>query len=496
MFTWKRSSCAALSGLLTLSVILTGCKSAGGASQKTSGSDLKPYNIVWYTYCKPQKDTPAVAEAVSKYLKDKINASLTINEIDTGDYKTKMPVIIASQEKFDICFTANWANNYFENASKGAFVDLTSTGLLDKYGKDIKKVVDPTLLAGSSIDGKLFAVPVNKEAAYQWGYFLNKTYVDKYHMDTSKIKTIADIEPLLKTIKENEPDVVPLLGGGGTGNMQLMPYDPIISQNFPVGMKIGDSSKKMVNLYETDEVKSLFQTMHTFYQAGYIPKDALTKDFTTSLNAGKIFATIVAYTPDVEYNYHGLSVVYCPLEKPIVAGTAGTGAMQAISNTSSDKNRAMMFLNLLYTDKTLLNMIGYGIEGRNYVKKGDNVAALPDGVTSSTSTYSTNVWTVGNEFLSYLQPTDTATKWDKFKAFNKDAVQSPALGFNFDSTNVASEVAQINTVISQYYPSLMCGAVDPATYLPQFNSKLKAAGLDTVVKEAQNQFNKWSSTKK
>lgn len=498
MISWKTGSRAALGGSLALSLILTGCTSTTNAKtdETSNPSSLKPYNIVWYTYNKPQKDTAKVAQAVSDYLKDKINATLTINEIATGDYKTKMPVIIASQEKFDMCFTANWANNYFDNATKGAFVDLTSTGLLDKYGKDIKKTVDSTLLTGSSINGKLYAVPVNKEAAYQWGYFLNKTYIDKYHFDTSTVKTAADLEPMLKTIKDNEPGVTPLIWGGGNGGMQLLPYDPIISQAFPVSMKIGDSSKKMVNVYNTDEIKNLFALTHKFYQAGYIPKDILTMDTAPTLNAGKFFADLVAYTPDLEYNFYKQSVVYIPLEKPIVAGTAGTGAMQAISATSGDKDRTMMFLNLLYSDAKLLNMIDYGIEGTHYTKKSDNVAALPDGVTTANAAYASNIWTVGNEFLAYLTPTDTADKWSKFKSFNKDALQSPALGFNFDSSNVSSEVAQINTVVNQYYPSLMCGAVDPNKYLPEFNSKLNAAGLDNVIKEAQTQFDKWAKTKK
>lgn len=377
---------------------------------------------------------------------------------------------------------------------------MTSTKLLDNYGKDIKNVLDPTLITGSSINGKLYAVPVNKEAAYQWGYAFNKTFVDKYKLDTSNVKTVADAEAMFKVIKQNESDVIPLAVGGNAGTINLLPYDPIVSQTFPVAMNVINNTKKMINMYESDDVKNLFKTMNSFYKAGYIPKDAATtKSYTDKQKSGKVFATLITYTPDLELNFpalYGYSAVYCPLQTPTIAGTAGTGAMQAISTTSEDKERTMMFLNLLYSDKTLINMLDYGIENQHYVKKGDNVADLPSGVTASTNGYTANKWTVGNEFLSYLVPIDKSDKWDKYKKFNTTAVKSPALGFNFDNSKVSSQVAQINTVVSEYYPSLMSGAVDPDVYLPQFNSKLKSAGVEDVIKEAQTQYDTWTAIKK
>ena len=41
-----------------------------------------------------------------------------------------------------------------------------------------------------------------------------------------------------------------------------------------------------------------------------------------------------------------------------------------------------------------------------------------------------------------------------------------------------------------------CGAADPATAIPEFNEKLYAAGLQTVMDEKQKQLNEWLENQK
>ena len=47
----------------------------------------------------------------------------------------------------------------------------------------------------------------------------------------------------------------------------------------------------------------------------------------------------------------------------------------------------MKFLNLLYTNAEVINLIDWGIEGVHYVKNEDGTIRYPDGVTAETSTY-------------------------------------------------------------------------------------------------------------
>ena len=51
----------------------------------------------------------------------------------------------------------------------------------------------------------------------------------------------------------------------------------------------------------------------------------------------------------------------------------------AVASTCKNPEKALEFLNLTYTDKDVINLIIYGIEGKDYVKVSDNVVKYPDG---------------------------------------------------------------------------------------------------------------------
>jgi putative aldouronate transport system substrate-binding protein len=76
--------------------------------------------------------------------------------------------------------------------------------------------------------------------------------------------------------------------------------------------------------------------------------------------------------------------------------------------------------------------------------------------------------------------------------FNKSAKRSKALGFGFDPTPVKTEYAAVTNVVTQYKMPLETGSVDPDKVLPEFISKLKAAGIDKVIAEKQKQLDEWA----
>ena len=59
----------------------------------------------------------------------------------------------------------------------------------------------------------------------------------------------------------------------------------------------------------------------------------------------------------------------------------------AVASTCKNPEKALEFLNLTYTDKDVINLIIYGIEGKDYVKVSDNVVKYPDGQDASTVPY-------------------------------------------------------------------------------------------------------------
>lgn len=469
--------------LLSLSTFLAAC--SGGDSEKTSGSKAgegKPYEITWYTIGTPQKDADKVMEEVSKYTKEKINATVKMRQIDWGDYDQKMQVMIASGESFDIAYTAG--GNYVLNAQKGAFKDLNE--LLDTHGKELKATIDPAYLEGAKIDGKLYGIPSNKEVGQQSVYVFNKDIVDKYNMDISSIHSLEDLKPLLKTVKENEPDFTPI-----ATFKPYLPFDYVLEDELPFAFPLEGDKGKVVNIFESDIMMETLKTMHEFYKAGYIKADAATSTDPWPLEVQNWFVRKEMYQPYAELIWSrsaGYNVAVQPMHDPITFNNSVTGAIQAISATSKNPEKAMAFLNLLNTDPYLRNLIDRGIEGVHY-EEADNgkIKDLPARIES----YNMPSYSLGNHFILKLYENDPEDKWDAFKKFNEASVQAPTLGFYFDTNPVRTEIAAIANVANEYAPPLLTGSVDPEKYLPKANKKFKEAGLDKVLAEIQKQYDEW-----
>ncbi|MEG0804251.1 MAG: DUF3502 domain-containing protein, partial [Pygmaiobacter sp.] len=171
---------------------------------------------------------------------------------------------------------------------------------------------------------------------------------------------------------------------------------------------------------------------------------------------------------------------------------AAQETMQAISRTSKNPERAMMFLELVNTDPEIYNMIVYGLLDKHYKMVGDNtIEKIAD------SGYDTNVaWMIGNTFNGYLLNGASADVYEQTKALNESSKVSRIMGFAFNPENVKAEVSQCATVTQKYLPGFQFGLYDDVeASLADFNKELKAAGMEKIIAEKQTQLDAWSASK-
>ncbi|MBW7452643.1 ABC transporter substrate-binding protein [Paenibacillus sepulcri] len=475
------------------------------AANAPAAADLPEYTIKMFVPGVPQKDIALINEEASKYLKDKINAKLEMTIVDWGSWPDKMNLKFASNEAFDINWAASW-DNYFSRVEKGSYLPIND--LIEKYGQDAKAILNPALLKGGLYDGKNYGLPVNKEIASQRGLLLNKALVEKYKIDISTIKTLTDLEPYLDIIKKNEPGITPYLM-----NKSVNPIDNTVAfgneAELVLNMTDGGAAidreaagdeLKVFNIYADPRYKESLELMRKWYQAGYINKDAATlQDFDGAIKAGQWFAFTDQLKPgkDAEKtNSHGVPMVQVELTQPIISTGDALGSMMSISATSKDPERAMMFLNLLYTDKYLVNLLSFGIEGKHYVKKSDNIISYPEGIDGTTSGYNPGTpFMFGNQFNDYLFDNENPEKWNEFERFNGEAVESKLLGFNFNIEPVKNEISAFQNAVKEFTPGLHTGTVDPEEVLPKFLEKMKSIGMDKVYAEVQKQLDEWKASK-
>lgn len=459
--------------------------------QEPPKEELPPAELVWYVPMHElQPDIASVEAAVNAYIQPKINATLELKPIVTGDFTQKMNAVASAAETFDLVFTTNnWLFYYEPNVQKGAFTALDD--LLQTYASDyVDSIPDFVLEGARSIDGKLYAIPNYQTLANNGGFVIAQEYADKYQLDIGNIRTFKDLEPFLEQIKQNEPDKIPFLATVNSFDAYMYGYDGTGGYYY----KEGDPSYTLVDLVFTPEYRDHYTLMHEWFKKGYTNKDAGTANAAEIFKTGKVVASFEhVLKPGGEAELMnrngGQPVVTIPTWEPVFKGSQG--AMTAISKTSKNPERAMMLLNLVNTDPELFNLLAFGIEGKHYEKKSEtHIAMKPDGG------YVPNVpWTIGNVTIGYLLESQQDDTWTQTIELNESARIPDILGFAFDPEPVKTEQANISAVNKEFITAITTGTVDPAEYIPQYQEALKHAGSEKVLQEMQRQLDEFLKEK-
>ncbi|WP_088839382.1 ABC transporter substrate-binding protein [Listeria sp. ILCC792] len=463
-----------------LATVLLVSLSACGSSDSAKGSD-KDTIVMYQIGDKPEGFDKLLAKA-NETIEKETGAKLDMRFISWGDYDKKMSVMVSSGENYDIAF----ANNYVINAQKGAYADLTE--LLPKYAKEAYDQLDPAYIKGNSINGKLYAMPVNGNVFAQQVLTFNKQYLDKYNLDVSNVNTYADLEPLLATIKKNEKSVMPLAAGQGFKVEAELEYP--IENGMPFAVDLKGDTTKIVNQFDTTELRDNLRAMHGFYKKGYIAQDAATNTTEYPLDGATWFARQETQGP---YDYGdmlltqvaGQELVSRPITNPSKTNAQSQMANFVVSSNSKNKEKAVEVLGVLNSNPDVLNTLVYGEEGKSWEKTDNGHAKILDGYKANNHL---SAWNTGNNKILY--PTANVTD-DMIKTRDDsiaNATQSPLLGFNVKTDSIKTELSNIANVMNQYIDGLNTGTLDPDKAIPEMNKKLEKAGYEKVRKELQKQY--------
>jgi putative aldouronate transport system substrate-binding protein len=482
--------------ILILSLLLA-CDKRTELSVKVDNKHAPTHLVMLFPSSAVPKDLHLVEDKINQYLLQKMNATLEIRPTHLGVWWDKISLMFASNESFDLLFTAGWLE-LGQEVAKEQIIPLDS--LLEQYGQDITKVLDPAIVQGGKLDGKIYGVVTNKEFAATKGIVLRNDLVEKYHLNLSSIHELQDLEPILQIIKEREPGIIPLQARSDrtplTLLMQYGKYDML--GDGPGVLDRNSSVLKVINMYETPQYKEYAKLMYKWNQAGYLNNDAATTNDNEfyAVKAGKAFAYAESLKPGIEVQVSrdtGIPMTAVELTKPFTTTADTISAMFSIPRTSKNSQEAMKFLNLLYTDEYLLNLLDWGIEGKHYIKNADNRIQYPAGVDASNVGYNINAsWMFGNQLKSYIWSNEDPDIWEKYKQFNEQADKSPALGFVFYNDKVKNEIAACLDVDKEFGPALNTGELDPEVILPKYLEKLKTAGIDKIIAEKQRQLDEWA----
>mgnify|MGYP002093986337 CR=1 FL=1 len=405
------------------------------AASNSAASNGEVPTLVWWTIGgTPADDFDQAVSQISDYAEEKIGVRIDVKIAGWADYETKMNNIINTGEYFDLMFVNN--TNYTKFVNLNALENITD--LVQTETPDLYNFIPADLWEGAKIHGNVYAVPTYKDSSLTQFWMLDDAYVQKYNIDVDSIKDYATLNDALQTIKEGEG-----------------------KSKYPMQLAQGSTFNGFFNNY--DGLASGLQPLPIFGSAQGWPAAATTWAFNSGIEK------------------YDLTQVFGPLY------TTETiqGSMNAISANSKYKTEALKVLQLMNTDSKFRDMCAYGTEG-NYMEYAEDgtVQKLRDD-------WNWPSYTQGTFFILSTQADGDPDAWNQVKEQNEAAVSSTCLGFALDVTNIQNEIANCNTVWDKYKNDLLTGASDPATAVPACIEELKAAGLDTVIEEAQKQVDEF-----
>lgn len=475
--------------LLTSTVAAAGIALAACGSNSKSDSGSSNGNTVVSMYMpgdKPKNYDDLIKKANDTIHKTYPKIDIKMNFIGWGDYDQKYNVMITSGDSYDLAF----AKNYTTNAQKGVYADMTD--MLKTTGKKAYDAVDPSYWKGLTINGKIYGFPVNANIYSQSMATFNSEFVKKYGLDISGVNNYQTLEPALKKFHAENPGVTAFAIGK---DYRVSPngYDAPMGNNLPFAVDATGKSKEVVNIYDTEQMQKDLATLHDYYLKGYVAKDAATSSTQYNLQDNTWLVRQETVGP---FDYGDTALINAaggkkleskPLTDPYKTTATSQVAIWSISKTSNHKKEAMQVLNLLNTNKDLLNNIVWGIQGTQW-KFTDEA----NGKIETTKAYKPNTfvgaWMMGNNKILYTQKAVTAEDITERDKKIKDAPESVALGFSPDLTKVKTEVTNISNVMSKYNDILNTGTADPLPTIKKMNAELKTAGYDKVQAELQKQY--------
>ncbi len=438
-------------------------------------------------------DLPMIQDEINKIALEKINVTVTLKQLTWANFTDQLNLTLASSsEQLDLLPVFSGA--YSSYVSSGKLQDITSA--IEKNGQGIVEQVGAEYMAAGQIDGKQFGIPAIMGWPTSTAFVMRKDILEKAGADLSSVKSFNDMTPVLEKILAADSSASALIPGTTAMLANYYSYDPL-GDRFGVLAEYGQNLN-VVNFYETAEYADLVKTMYQWNQAGYIMADAeINKEAqATLIKNGAGFGMIRSGSPgaaESETMATGFEMVQANVIKPLATTSAVGGTQWCVPINSPDADAAVAFLNLMYSDPQVANLLAWGIENTHYVKKADGTIGYPEGMTADNSPYMPNIaWEMGNQFITHVWEGNTADYNDQLKAFNKSATVSKAMGFIWDPTNVSNEITAVSNVYNQYAPALEAGAVNPDQTLPEFIQALKDAGIDKIVAEKQSQLNAWA----
>lgn len=448
----------------------------------------------------------AITDKVNAITEESINVVAEFTWLGAADYVTQLGLVFSSNEAYDLCtIMPREGANFTTLSANGQLLDIT--GMLDEYGPEMKALVGKYIDA-YTVNGKVLGVPTYRNYSASVYVIMRQDILEQVGMlDKAKsMSTFSGLEEILEAVKTKTE----LAGLCGTKNISYMAGVVHGSDKFAestlfdtlsdvLNVSYVDDSGKVTLLPENPAFKAQMEMVRRWYDKGYIYEDSMvTEDHPdTLIKAGVSFAEIQTSEIGVETaksSATGFPITAVEIAQNLLSSgfinKFGTG----VPITADEPEAAVMWLQELYTNPVIENLMVWGIEGEDYVVT-DGVADYPPNVDPKSVKFHSVDFVYGNYFNALPWKGTTADFRDVAMQTLKAAPISDYLGFSPSMKDLTNLIAAITAVNDQHRAKIYVGAFTDADYAA-YIAALKSAGVDQYLESLQTQLDAWVAANK
>lgn len=454
---------------------------------ETSAEEIPVLHFSTLKMATENLDEDKVEHALNAYVTPLLNIKIDLSFTESELYEQTFDKYIELQDMPDIFFLYiyDMIPLLYE---KRCLQPLDN--LLNMDGIEILPLLSDAEIDTHKIDGRIYSLPCLRDRGTCLCLEYRVDIAEKYGLEMDKVRSVDDLTDIFSQLKEKDESITPLSSVSFSGWDSLSDCLGVLMN--PV------ESPVIENLYETETYKNYCRLLNEWRHAGYrLNSDYQLQTMNNYVRTPEFFSKICNYWPGFPYvdSADAGETIRCITFSDSYMTTDNLkNCVLGISANTKYPEKAMEFVNLLYTDPYVVNLLTYGIEGEHYVfvDREKKVIDYPKGINAKNSGYSQfRGYQYGNYFLTYLWNGYPEDIWEQTIQWNQTTVQSVAFGFRYDPAPVRAETAKCREITASYLPLLENGIGDYQLLLDEMNRALYDCGLQRIIDEKQRQLDAW-----
>ncbi|CAK4866981.1 unnamed protein product [Aphanomyces euteiches] len=539
---WSKGIAAVL---LAGAVMVAGCtkdnketvSSASPSPAQTEGTVVAsatpvpegPYVLKWLKAQDISKPYDPTKDVVKQAIEKKLNVTIIPEMVDVQQYKTKLNLKMSSGDIPDVV-RIDFVDDFQKYAQQGAFVDLTDL-INEKDTPNILKEVPLEIFEQAKVNGKIYGIPYQggPGAGYRWDLDMRKDYLEG--VGASVPTTLDEYYSLLKKIKAEKPDVIPL--GGYTAQIGQQKFannsfDHIFGAFGVTPGYFTEKDGKFSNYDIDPRMKDALLYLQKMYGEGLIDKEFATikeEQLRAKLFSGKLFSWMGWWSTPNDYdtqvetnelkksgklaadgtlpNQVDLPFKYLALTGSIV-GPDGTAVapkgapfnqMSAISAKTKDPKKVLAIIEESLSQENQMLTV-WGIEGEDYKIENDKLTQiLVDPTTQQDKNGNfrgIQGWTFApglKGWPRYLDALQLRNAQALDIAINNKFQITDASNY-LDSPTKTAKLVELNTMRDSVFTQIILGA--DIKKFDEFVVKWNSQGGTQILQELEESFKKKS----